>query len=90
MRETLYSNRLLALIVLAIVVIAGFTLLNFRPQAQPVLECYEDQTPTMTIQEVADLMGTSLVELSWIPENWDVVPQITTYAQYVENYPHLY
>jgi len=65
-----------ALIVLAI----GFFILILSQQSppEPEIECYEEEVQTMTIQEAANLLDIPLVELTWLPDELDIQPQITT------------
>jgi hypothetical protein len=68
-------------------VVIGFLVLLSRPKPQPEIECYIGQTQKMTVQEVANLLGIPLVELTWFPNNLNISPVITTTPSY-SYHPH--
>lgn len=70
-----YDGKKLISVTLAVVII-GFFILFSRSQFQPKIECYSGQTQKMTVQEVATLLKTPLVELTWLPQNQKIVPEI--------------
>jgi hypothetical protein len=82
------KNRRIGLIAAVIAIaIIGFIALKLRPKPQPELECYTDQTRTMTIQEVATLLDTPLVELNWLPQDLKITPVVSSSPTYAIGYP---
>lgn len=71
------KTRLILIAMAAIIVIIGMASL-FSPPKKPEIECYESQAQTMSVQSVADLLNIPLVELAWIPDYINTVPQVTT------------
>jgi hypothetical protein len=70
-----YDGKKLISVTIAVVII-GFFILFSRTQFQPKIECYSGQTQRMTVQEVATLLKTPLVELTWLPQNQKIIPEI--------------
>jgi hypothetical protein len=62
--------------------VSGAIALLSKPNPQPEIECYTEQTPLMTIQQVADLLDIPLVELTWLPNNLHINPVIRTVPSY--------
>lgn len=50
------------------------------------IECYTEMVQTMTVQEVSDLLDMTLIEVTWLPDDLQVSPQITTYPSGVNGH----
>ncbi len=84
-----YSRKIFlsAGVILAVVIILG--ILSYRPTEQKTLDCYTNQVKSMSVQQVSDLFNRQLVELTWLPDNLNLMPILTTYTTYYTNAPDL-
>ncbi len=84
LRSTRGKSLIAAFIAIAIV---GVIALLSQPEPQPEIECYVGQTQSMTVQEVANLLKTPLVELTWLPQNLKITPVVSSSPSYFIGHP---
>lgn len=81
MKQRIFLRQLVLVLLLVLVAIGSAIVLSSVAQySEQPPECYTEQVKTMTIQEVSNLFGKSLVELTWFPEGRNFTPQVTTYS----------